>query len=308
MDFRQTSAFAKYLESSGWKTEKFSDGTYIFILKLPLLGSVLRIPRPKPPVNFNKIEILAKKHKAFLIKIEPDASGSDSKLEQELKKNGFVVDKWSIEPTRILVIDLNLKKDQIFAACRPKWRQNIRFAAKFGVRVKHEDDIATFINIWQQNAKNKRYLIEKPGQTRMFWQQFKKQNKASILTAFFKGEAIASALLIFWNKTCHLWHLGYNGKYPNLKPLYLLVWKSLLFAKNKGMRNFDFEGIEDTRYPYSKKTQASYFKKGFGGKEYEYPGSFIKFYNPFANLIYQIVSRINPGLFRLFFKSKPTSL
>lgn len=304
MDLRQSSAFRKYLEYCGWNLQRLKDGSFIFFYKITLIGTVLRIPRVEK-INLWEISKIIKKYEPIFVKIEP--IDPNKKLVKKLKSQGFRQDLWSIEPTKTLIIDLNLKKDQIFSAFKPKWRQNIRFAAKNGVSVKHEDDITTFINIWQQNAKNKGRLIEKPEQTRVFWEEFKKQNKAFILTAFFKGETIASALLIFWKETCHLWHLGYTGKHPQLKSLYLLVWESILFAKSKGMKNFDFEGIEDPRYSYSKKTHASYFKKGFGGKEKEYPGSFIKFYNPTASLIYQIVSRINPGLFRLFFKSKPVS-
>lgn len=304
-DFRQTKAFAKYLEASGWKTTNLSDGTYAYIFNLPLFGAFLRIPRPKIPIIFSEIDKLAIKYHAFAIKLEPDVDSSDLTVAHQLKQHGYKFDHWSIEPTSTLIIDLSLDEDKIFSAFHPKWRQNIRFAIKNSVEVKQTDDINTLIRHWQQNAKIKGYLIEKPTQTRVFWSEFKKQNQAFILTAVCNSEAVASALLIFWNKTCHLWHLGYSSKYPNLKPLYLLIWESILFAKEKGMDSFDFEGIEDSRYPYSKKTQATYFKKGFGGKEKEYPGSFIKFYNPLYKLAYQIVSRVNPAIFRLFFKSKP---
>lgn len=300
-DFRQSAPFSKYLASSGWKTDRLSDGTYVYVFHLPLLGSVIRIPRPKSGLPLEELNPLAKKHQAVLIKLEPDTT-SDAKLIHQLNKNGFRFDSWSIEPTKTLIINLAQSENKLFADLKPKWRQYVRFAQKNGVAIQKSEDINTFVNLWQQNAKRKKFAIEKSAATKVLWQEFKAKKSADLLFAKVDGQPIAASFLIFSDKTCHFWHMAYNGKYENLRPLYLLVWKSILFAKSKGCQEFDFEGIEDPRLPYTRKFQPTFFKKGFGGLEKPFLGSYIKITNPVYLLPYHLVGKLKPDFFRWFYK------
>ncbi|MBU1323407.1 peptidoglycan bridge formation glycyltransferase FemA/FemB family protein, partial [Patescibacteria group bacterium] len=53
----------------------------------------------------------------------------------------------------------------------------------------------------------------------------------------------------------------------------LLVWEAIKLAKKLGCKRFDFEGIDDKRWPGFTR-----FKKSFGGIEIEYRGSFSKYF------------------------------
>lgn len=302
MDFRQSQPFANYLQSTGWLVYRLSDGTYIYIFKLPLLGCILRIPRPKPPINFKEIDKVAKKHQAILVKIEPDSLSADLHLTEQFKKNGYTFDSWSIEPTNTLIINLTISQDELFKSLKPKWRQYIRFAQKNNVRVFESDDIDVFTKLWQDNASRKGYLVENPQKTKSLWRQFQKEKRAHLIFAKVNNEPIAGSFLIFWKKTCYLWHLAYSGKHPNLRPLYLLVWESIIFAKNRNLKEFDFEGIEDPRLPYTKKFQPTFFKKGFGGSEKLLIGSYVKYYHPVTGSFIKIITKLKPDLPRLIYR------
>lgn len=302
MDFRQSKPFAKYLQTSGWQVDQLSDGTYLYIFRLPILGALVRIPRPKPPINFQEIAKFAKKYDATLIKLEPDAPATDSKLVYSLNKNGFVWDNWSIEPIKTLIINLTISQDELFLDLKPKWRQYVRYAQKNNVQIIKSDDIDTFTKLWQDNALRKGHLVENPQKTKSLWRQFQKEKRTHLIFAKVNNQPIAASFLIFWGKSCHLWHLAYNGNNPNLRPLYLLVWESILCAKQKGAKEFDFEGIEDERLPYAKKLQPTFFKKGFGGFEREYIGSYVKILKPIYTIPYMLISKVKPEAFRLFFK------
>jgi len=57
----------------------------------------------------------------------------------------------------------------------------------------------------------------------------------------------------------------------------VLTWRAIRLAKKLGCSRFDFEGIEDERYPVTKKWSGfTRFKKSFGGDVVEYVGSFSK--------------------------------
>ena len=303
-DFRQSIPFTKYLEFTG-RTIKKVGNTHVLILKLPF-GSIIGIPRPKPPIKFLEIDKLAKKEKAILVKIEPSALSTNADLEQELKNHGYQWDSWAVEPTKTIVVDLTLPKSKLFSDLSHGWRRDVRIAQKNNVQVLQSKDINAFNKIWQDNAKRKSFPTETPQATTIMWQEFKKKKASNLLFAKVKNEIVAASLIILWDKTAHLWHLAYSGKYQKLRPLYLLVWESLLLAKSKGLKEFDFEGIYDSRLPYSKKIMPTIFKRGFGGSEKTYLGSYVKFYKPPYSLPYKIMTKIRPEIIYSLYRSHRT--
>ena len=302
MDFRQFKQFSKYLESSGWKTARLSDGTYVYIFNLPILGTILRIPRPKPPIKFDEIDMIAKRNKALLIKLEPDTPSSDQNLTNKLKQNGYIFDNWSIEPTNTLIINLKQPEQSLFKNIRSKWQKYIRLSQKKGVEITPSDDIDEFIRIWQENAQSKGYIIENPSKTRAIWHQFRQAEAAELLFASKSNEKVAGIFLIFSTHRTHLWHMAYDGRYEKLHPMRLLIWKSILYAKSLRFEEFDFEGIKDPRLPYTEKLQPTFFKQGFGGFEKQYIGSFVKYLKPLHSLPFIIMGKFKPDIFRGLFK------
>jgi lipid II:glycine glycyltransferase (peptidoglycan interpeptide bridge formation enzyme) len=59
----------------------------------------------------------------------------------------------------------------------------------------------------------------------------------------------------------------------------LVVWEGILEGKRRGCRWFDFDGVRDERYRYTKDENwegVTRFKVGFGGEEVTYLGAYIK--------------------------------
>ncbi len=98
------------------------------------------------------------------------------------------------------------------------------------------------------------------------------------------GDKIISALFILLhNKTAYYVYAASNNEgRKNFSPT-LLTWNAILLTKKEGCKTFDFDGIYDDRFPIKTWLGFTKFKKGFGGKEIEYPGAFIK--NKFNNMM-----------------------
>ncbi|MDO8341429.1 MAG: hypothetical protein Q7T59_05660, partial [Candidatus Woesebacteria bacterium] len=135
-DIRQTLEYANYLKSNGWIVERINGINY-FIKKLPLLGSILKIQRPKT-IDFKKINKLSKKYGVFQTIIEPNLKinvslKSDATSFRTFTKNdlssagtlalhnhnlilshGFKLSKSPYLPTKTLQIDLSQTQKQIF--------------------------------------------------------------------------------------------------------------------------------------------------------------------------------------------------
>ncbi len=99
-----------------------------------------------------------------------------------------------------------------------------------------------------------------------------------------KSEPILAGIILLKHDKIMYYYYAFSSKEgQKLFAPYLLVWEGIKLAKKQGCQIFDFEGIEDSRYKSTKSWRGfTHFKKSFGGKEVEYPGSFSQYSNSLA--------------------------
>ena len=72
-----------------------------------------------------------------------------------------------------------------------------------------------------------------------------------------------SSLICFFNKVCE--YSAYNGRIcATLGANHLLFWEAIKYAKQKGIKYFDFIGARINPIPGSKQEEIQKFKKHFG--------------------------------------------
>jgi len=276
IDIRQSPNYARFMEKIGWQVEKVGN-IQIFIKKFPPVGSFIKIQRINPPIPFSEIEKLARKYRAFQIIIEPN------KEEKNFKKYGYKSGKSPFSPSKTIQVDLKRDEEEIYKKFSKGKRWDIKKAEKNGVIVKESEKIEEFAKIKNEKLGILKYLLGRfqKKQIKALWQTFSPE-KATLLATFSQNKMVASILLLFHDKTAYYWLAGSTKKGNKLGAPSLLVWEGVKLAKKKGCALFDFEGIEDPRYK-STSSWAGFtrFKKGFGGKEVEYPGVFVKNRLPF---------------------------
>ena len=283
MDIRQSKFWQIYLEKLGWKIINMG-GTRVYVRKI-LFGSVIKIPKANPPINFNEIEKIAKKEKSFFVKIEPNVTVENKNLGKTLKSKDFTEDSWSLQPTKTLEINLVPTEEELLKNMEKDTRYSIRRSQREGVVVEKSQDIETFVSLHVQTSKRQRFWVS-TRDSKSLWNSLPEENK-TILFAKKNGEILAGAFLIFYNEKAYYYQAGSTAKKRELLAPYLVVWESIKLAKEKGCEKFDFEGIEDKRIKVTKKWKGfTHFKRGFGGYEIEYLGSFVKYYNPVVKLIF----------------------
>lgn len=278
-DLRQSLQFGKYSKAIGWKVEKIGD-CQVFIRPLPLIGSLIKIQRPNS-IPFEKIDKVAKKHRALFVKLEPLAI--NRKL---LADHGYRQDSWPLLPTKTIWIDLTKIEDQLWEEMAKDTRYCIKRAEKRGIKI---------YSLREFSAKKRRAGI------RSFYQNFRRFGKGYIpkrgefqaLVKSFGENAIllsansfAGSLVLISDKTAYYCYAFTSPLGRKLFAQHLLVWQAIKLARKFNCRLFDFEGIEDPRYKVTRKWRGfSHFKKSFGGEEIELPGSFTKYYHPIAKIL-----------------------
>ena len=282
-DLRQSREYAEYLKKLNWIVEE-KDGIYYFIKKIPLIGSVIKIQRPKT-INYRYIDVLAVKHKAFQILLEPalpTITVSRIRLHKLILTYGFKISRSTYLPSKTIHIDLSKSEIALLSEMHYKTRYNIKIATRNKLQVTSTRDIKKFADFWQECAlKQRGMIIKQIKEITMLYNSFK--NKSDIYFAYKEKTVLAGLLIIYSNESAYYMYAAASDAGKKLCAPTLITWEAIKKAKSKKMKIFDFEGIYDERFPIKSWQGFSRFKKSFGGKEIEYPGCYSKLRFPYAN-------------------------
>lgn len=263
-DIRQSKQYADYLSKIGWIVERINDTSY-FIKKFPIFGSVLKIQRPKT-IDFEVIERSRKKYRAFQIIIEP----KNKTQTQGILNNGYKQSKSSYLPTKTLHLDLDISKQKLFISLKKDAKYALRKNKDVGFKIYDLSNIKEFRRIWKKAVGWKRYVP--PLKNLQALKKAFGENSLFIIDC----DKTAGAIFLAAGKTGYYWQAFTGKKGRKSRVQYGIVWNGILWAKKKGAKILDFEGIYDERFPNKSWLGFSHFKKSFGGYEVTYPGAFVK--------------------------------
>ena len=289
MDIRQSDLWAKYLQELGWQAHSLTSNSFAYSKKIPLLGKVVKIPRVALPLPLKQIGALAKEPNVFFIKLEPAIQTNESNLGNILsllKNSGLRGDRWPLSPTRTIKIDLTKSEEELLQNMEKDTRYSVRLAIRRGVVVKQTDNFEEFKKLYYDTAKRKRFWPAKK-EIETLWKTFYKGKSAAILTAYYNNEAVASTLLLFHEKSSQYQHAASIDGHRDVMAPYLLLWEAMKFLKKKGCAVLDLEGIYDPRIGSTRNWKGfTLFKRGFGGQEVEYIGSFVKYPQLWSKILF----------------------
>ena len=171
-----------------------------------------------------------------------------------------------IQPRRNWVLDITRPEDELLAAMHPKTRYNIRIAEnKCIVRQseKSDADVKTFLRLVAGTGK--RHAIRPHPDA--YYKKMLQMPIAELWQAEHGGEIIASHIVIFFGNRATYLHGASSYEHRALMAPHLLHWAAIQKAKRRGLTEYDFGGVDETRWP-----GLTRFKKGFGGIEVSGPG------------------------------------
>ncbi len=280
---RQTSAWADFLKHKNWKIKQINSENRLvtlYIKKIPLLGSVIKIQRQLNPLPIKEIEDLAKSERAVQITIEPYGN---FKQEEKLKKYKYKPNKSPLLPPKTLLINLHLSNQDLLKQMHYSGRRGIRNAKKAPIQIRaveaKEKNLANFTSTMKKRARSKGF---EPADLKTIQQKALTFGEKSILLfAYSNSEFIGGVLGLGAEDTLHYHHAVTTKKGRKTDAAYLLIWELLLWGKKSGYHTFDFGGIADQRFPKTKSWQGfTEFKRKFGGEEVEWPHPWVKWRIP----------------------------
>src|SRR3989304_6786945 len=269
IDLRQTESYSNYLKNIGWKVGKFQD---IFLYSKKLLfwrfGKIQR-PHEIKIKEFN--DFLLKVYRFSTIYIEPN----DYLQYEELKKNGLKKYNSPFLPSKTIQIDLTKSVDQLLKNMHYKTRYNIKhFLSHQNIKLTKTSNIDQFADFWQRCARKRGMFLNEKKEIVSLFNSF--SDGSTIHVAQDGSGLLAAILRISTKDVSYYMYAAATNKGKKLFAPTAVAWDAIISAKNEGKKMFDFEGIYDVRFPLNSWKGFSRFKKSFGGREVEYPGTLWK--------------------------------
>ena len=294
--------------------EKILMSALIIKYDLPFAKSYLYIPRgPVFSLSltdsflwqnfFLKIKEIATKENSIFLKIEPQIFADDLISSKFLKEIGFKKSYFSVQPQKTLIVDLSKSAEELLEAMHSKTRYNIRLSRKKGVVIRGwpassaMERFGIFWRLMRETASRDKIRLFAESRYRRVFEIFGACEPlvggCELYTAEYvspekNNEILAAIFVIHWGETAIYLYGASASRYQNLMASSLIHWEAMLDAKIKGLKHYDFWGIDEKKWP-----GITRFKKGFGGKEVEYLGTWNYVFKPLWYHIYKLMKKIN---------------
>lgn len=234
---------------------------------------------------FSEIEKIAKDELVMFLRFDPNFEMLEDlkKLEGTIKINQTL----DVQPRKTLVLDLSQSEEDILKQMHQKTRYNIKLAEKKGVKV-IEADKSKFEEFWSLlDQTSDRDKFRPHG--RSYYQEMLNLDSSFIKLFFaeFEGKLLATAIISLFGDSVTYLHGGSSTENREIMAPYALQWQAIKIAKKSGYKFYDFHGIDEEKWP-----GVTRFKKGFGGEEINYPGTFDLIFDHGWYSVYQMVRKV----------------
>lgn len=306
--FLQSSQWAPVKDSWKWEAiavrgadGKICGAMSVLIRKMPGVPYTLMYSARGPVCDVHDKETLAaltkgaaalaKQHKAYALKLDPDVLSSDSQFVDIMKELGYTHKPGDknfdgVQPNYVFRLNVKDKtEEELLQAFHQKTRYNLRLSIRKGVTVRlcGKEMLPEFSRIMLETG-NRDGFITRP-QTYFETMLDALGENARLYMAFWEGKPIAGTLAIhFGNKVWYLYGASSN-QHRNVMPNYQLQWEMIRWALEIGCDIYDFRGVSGDLSPENPLYGLYLFKKGFSGDLCEFCGEFEMIYNKAADLL-----------------------
>jgi lipid II:glycine glycyltransferase (peptidoglycan interpeptide bridge formation enzyme) len=278
----QSWVWGEFLQSVGQKIHRFSDSDFICLVvetDLPMGKKYLYCPRGplgEPQSAIVDLKKFEQDHTVIFCRLEP-SRGVDLPIAAK-----------EVQPKNNWMLSLEKSEEEILIGMKPKTRYNIHLAKRKGVEVREggKNDLLSFFQLMLETAKRNQFRLHPQNYYFQMWDTLAAEN-LHLLLVYYQNQLLAGMLMSVYGETATYLHGGSSEKMKDMMAPYLLHWEAIRKAKSLGLKNYDFGGIAPGNEAKHSWAGISRFKKGFGGFEVDYPGSFDLIFSPLWYNIYK---------------------
>ncbi len=272
-------------------------------------GPIIKTQKDKKQTNYktqitkllNEIKKVAVVEKSLFLRIDPDW-GLDEVNMKFLEDLGFKKARKEVQPKDTWILDLSKNEEELMSGMHGKARYNIRLAQRRDIRILRYSDIGDIKNtkfeeFWEilkkTSARDKFGLHPKDYYIKQL-EYFGKKDFINLFLAELNGKVVAGIIVSFWGDTAVYMHGASDYEYRKYMAPNVLQWEAIKEARNRGCKYYDFWGIKPANNSILPTTKVedwegiSRFKRGFGGFEKKYVGSWDFVYQKIVYSFYNL--------------------
>jgi peptidoglycan pentaglycine glycine transferase (the first glycine) len=311
--FTQTAAWASFKARTGWRVARIAvgrddvtlAGAQMLIRPVPVVGAIGYVPEGPVlagcsgevmNVLLDGLLVLCRSERVRYVVVKPARMNAD--LAARLERRGFRENaRFTAGSTSATVrVDLTPTPEQVLARMRRSTRGNIRRGLSRGLRAREGTtaDFDTFLELEAAAAKRKGFSTMTRSRHKQLWKAFSEAGMAKLfLVEDEKGEPVSAQVAVPFGETMYTILMAWSGQQSSHKPNELLEWTAMMWAKQRGYRHYDFEGVdsgdavggEDDRPD----RYVSDYKLGYGGELIQTSPAYDFVLNPFLRWGYRSV-------------------
>lgn len=229
------------------------------------------IDNPESPaltVLLNYVKAEARKHNAFMLKVEPSVQDDNVQWKTALERRGFRVNPYAMHIRHEWVLDISPDEKTMLAGMKEKWRYNIRLASRKGITVRRGEgqaDLDTFYRLYETTSERDQFFIHDKAHYQDIMRLFSEGDRAALFLAEYEGKAIAGTIVLCLGQWSWYMFGASSNEQRERMPNHLLQWTGMQWAKAHGCRYYNFRGIPDVLEEGQELWGVYVFKRGFGG-------------------------------------------
>lgn len=227
------------------------------------------------------LQKFSKNRKSIFIKIDPDFI-TDIQADDNhdysfldvnpsypdlLRTNEWIESREQIQFRNTIIISTEKSDEALLKDMKQKTRYNIRLSERKGVKVRtgNLNDLEGLFKLYAETALRDHFVIRSKNYYLKTWKKFYNADLAEALIAEFDGEMLAAVIIYYFSGRAYYIYGMSSDKNRNLMATYLLQWKAIQRAREKGCKIYDFWGAPDELNENDRMWGVYKFKLGFGG-------------------------------------------
>jgi lipid II:glycine glycyltransferase (peptidoglycan interpeptide bridge formation enzyme) len=274
--------------TTGWSVRRFLWTTgpglpsgAISVLRRALPGGLALHYAPRGPVLsghpqewpalFAALQAALKDEGGIVLKVDPAWTGEPERA--LITQLGGRPSRRAIQHQATWVVDIS-GGDAALMRMKESTRRNIRAGERQGISVEASDSDAAmdaFYDVLRASADRRRFVIRPLSYYRALLRAFAERGQVAVYLARHQGELVAGAVMLVFGTTLTYLYGGTRLD-GDLKPGYLLHWRAIQDAQQRGCTRYDMWGVPLDPTPEHPGYGYYVFKTRFNGELIRYIG------------------------------------
>lgn len=286
------------------KTPLFSKRIY-YIPRGPILDFTSKNAYDIFDALFLKIAEFARRENGLYIRLSPNIEQMAHFYDFIIKYNLYRV-RYPILHSTTYRLDLSKTEDQLFKSMESRVKYDIRRAVRENVNIISDDGgeeyLEAFYCLLDQVSVRNKFPIYSYEMMQYIWQLLTSLEMCKIFLARINDKIVSGAfLLLFGDKCIYQWGGSIRTK---INPNQLLHWEIMRWAKSKGFRIYDLQGIPENVKEGDELWGIYLFKRGFGGQRTQLVGEYDYILSPALYRVWQIIEPKYPLIKKYLLKAR----